>query len=110
VVDSHHFGEQRLSALVELAAQPTDTCEVIRDEQSSGMCVRNGALTRVAADAASLRHVTVYFTGNVSTTPRVGDPETDRARKFWTDTEMVPLNEAAWFTDLVKRGRTAVQR
>lgn len=109
VVDTYQFGKQWLYTLVELAAQPTDTCEVIRDEQSSGMCVRDGALTRVAQDAPRLRHVTVYFTGNVSTTPKVGDPETDRARKFWADAEMVPLNEAAWFTDLVTRGKAALQ-
>lgn len=110
VVDTYQFGQQWLHSLVELAAQPTDTCEGIRDEQSSGMCVRDGSLTRVAPEMPSLRHVTVYFTGNVSTTPKVGDPETDRARTFWTEVEMVPLDEAAWFTDVVTRGRAALQR
>jgi hypothetical protein len=110
VVDTYQFGEQWLHALVQLADRPTDTCEGIKEGQRSGMCVRDGALTRVAPDAPSLRHVTVYFTGNVSTTPKVGDPETDTARKFWADVEMVPLAEAAWFTELVTRGKAAGQR
>lgn len=110
VVDTYQFGGQWGHTLVELAARPTDTCEGIQGGQSSGMCVRDGALTRVAPDAPGLRHVTVYLTGNVSTTPRVGDPETDRAREFWAEVEMVPLSEAAWFTELVTRGRAAVRR
>ncbi|XVU29937.1 hypothetical protein ACQPZJ_23455 [Actinoplanes sp. CA-054009] len=88
VVDSYQFGEQKLYALVELATRPTDTCA------SADMCVRNDA-----------RHVTVYFTGNVATTPRVGDPETDTARTFWSKAEMVPVGEAAWFAELLTRGR-----
>ncbi|XVV08403.1 hypothetical protein ACQP2X_26530 [Actinoplanes sp. CA-131856] len=88
VVDSYQFGEQKLSALVELASRPTDTCA------NAEMCVRNDP-----------RHVTVYFTGNVATTPQVGDPETDTARTFWSKAEMVPVSEAAWFTELLARGR-----
>ncbi len=107
VVDTYQFGDQWLHALVELAAQPTGTCEEIRDDPASRLCVRDGALTRVAPDAPSFRQLTVYLTGNVTTGPKVGDPETDRARKFWTEAEMVPLSEAAWFTDLVTRGRAA---
>ncbi|MBB2947604.1 hypothetical protein FB565_007375 [Actinoplanes lutulentus] len=102
VVDSYQFGEQWLHALVELSEQPTETCASIRAEQSLGMCVRDGDL-----DAPALRHLTVYFTGNVSTTPRAGDPETDRAQKFWSETDMVPITEAAWFADLVARGKAA---
>ncbi|MEU8820459.1 hypothetical protein [Actinoplanes sp. NPDC048796] len=88
VVDSYQFGGQKLSALVELATQPTDTCA------NAEMCVRDDA-----------RHVTVYLTGNVATTPRVGDPETDTARAFWSRAEMVPLADAAWFSELLARGR-----
>ncbi|SNY53255.1 hypothetical protein [Paractinoplanes atraurantiacus] len=88
VVDSYHFGEQKLGALVELATRPTDTCATVE------MCVRNDD-----------EHVTVYFSGNVATTPRAGDPETDAARAFWSKAEMVPVAEAAWFTELLARGR-----
>ncbi|GIF16056.1 hypothetical protein [Actinoplanes teichomyceticus] len=110
VVDGYQFGRQRLHTLVELSARPTDTCAGIRSERSSAMCVRDGALTHVAPDAPGLRRVTVYFTGNVATAPKAGDAETDRARSFWAGAEMVPLDQAPWFTDLVTRGRAALHR
>jgi hypothetical protein len=73
------------------------------------MCVRDDALPRIASGAPGLRQVTVYSTGNVGAAPRAGDPETDRAHRFWTEAEMVPLEEAAWFTDLVTRGKDALR-
>ncbi|MEU8238413.1 hypothetical protein AB0C07_09220 [Actinoplanes missouriensis] len=102
---TYQFGEQWLHAIVELSPRDTDTCETVKAD-GIGLCVRDGA---VPAGSGERQHVAVYFTGNVSTEPRVGDPETDEAATFWSTTEMVPFDEAAWLTDLLTRGKAATR-
>jgi hypothetical protein len=110
VMTGYQFGQQWLHALVEVAAKPTKTSEYVRTDHKRAMWVRNDAVPERAAGTPRFRHVTVYFTGNVNTAPKAGDPETERARKFWREAEMVSLDEAPWFTNLLTRGRAALQR
>ncbi|GAA1617200.1 hypothetical protein [Actinoplanes couchii] len=105
-VTNYLFGRQELNALVELAPRETDTCELIKDGQSAAgtLCVRDD---EVSANATGFTHVTVYFTGDGDVMPRAGAAETDEAAEFWARTEMVPIDEARWFTDLLERGTAA---
>ncbi|SDT53108.1 hypothetical protein [Actinoplanes derwentensis] len=107
-VVSYQFGEQWLHAQVELSPQATDTCEAIKDGQLNDetLCVRDGG---IAANTTGFTHVTVYLTGNVNTAPEIGDAETDEAAEFWARTEMVPIDQARWFTDLLERGTAAAE-
>lgn len=107
-VMSYQFGTQWLHAQVELAPGPTDTCELIKDGQLTDetLCVRDD---EVAPNGTGFTHVTVYFTGNVNTAPEIGDAETDEAAEFWARTEMVPIDQARWFTDLLERGTEEAQ-
>ncbi|HWS34897.1 MAG TPA: hypothetical protein VN408_19430, partial [Actinoplanes sp.] len=93
-------------AQVELAPQATDTCEQIKSGQQHGgqLCVRDSG---ISTNPTGFTHVTVFLTGNVNTTPRIGDEETDEAAEFWARTEMVPIDQARWFTDLLERGAEA---
>ena len=105
-VMTYQFGEQWLHALVELAPQATDTCGTVKAD-NVGLCVRDGV---IAEGSGGQSHVAVYFTGNVNTEPRVGDPETDDATAFWSTAKMVPFNEATWLTDLLARGKGAANQ
>ncbi|WP_430791600.1 hypothetical protein [Actinoplanes sp. G11-F43] len=101
-VTNYQFGAQWLHAVVELSPQPTVTCDEADD--TSSMCVRDAD---IESNVSGFSHVTVYFTGNVNTAPRAGDRETDEAAEFWSRTEMVPIDEARWFADLLQRASTA---
>jgi hypothetical protein len=100
LVDSYRYGDDKLSANVEFAAQPTGTCDLIR----SGTSMKGTRCVRTSRQDG--RHVTVYLVGNVATTPRAGDP----AEAFWADAELVPLERAAWFAELVSRGQADLSR
>lgn len=105
-VASYQFGEQRRYARVELAPRETDTCAEINTGRwhDEATCVRDSV---IAANPTGFTHVAVYFTGYVTSTPRAGDEETSEAAEFWARTEMVPIDQARWFTDLLERGAEA---
>ncbi|MEU4562383.1 hypothetical protein AB0F72_28720 [Actinoplanes sp. NPDC023936] len=105
-VMTYQFGEQWHHALVELSPRATDTCESVKAD-GIGLCVRDGV---VPSGSGKQPHVAVYFTGNVTTEPRAGDPETDKAIDFWSTAEMVTFNEATWVTDLLVRGKAAAEQ
>lgn len=93
-VTSYEFGERRVQALVELAPEPTDTCELINDGQltATSRCVRD--------EKIGSTYLTVYFTEAVTSA--------DEALAFWSKTPMTPIDEAAWFADLLARAQAAV--
>jgi len=104
VTDGYQFGPQKLMATAAFSEKPTSICDTIRKGESSGLCVRDSATTPAPALPA-FRHVVVYFSGNVGASPDAGDPGTAAAKQFWAETEMVPVEEAGWFTELLDTGR-----
>jgi hypothetical protein len=109
VTDIYQSGAQQLHTIVEFAAQPTGTCRLIEDGRTlaGSLCVHESRLAGPATTPPARTHVTVYLTGTVGAGPRSGDPDTDRATRFWSKTELIPLDRAAWFQELVARGRAA---
>ncbi|MGX6605256.1 hypothetical protein ACWKSP_24435 [Micromonosporaceae bacterium Da 78-11] len=107
VHDNYQFGDQKLFAMVTLSSASDDACRALAKDLAAEMCVRDGAL---GPGDERYRYLTVRLSGNVSTTPKDGDPETDRARRFWAGADMVPFDQAVWFTDLVTRAEAAVRR
>jgi hypothetical protein len=101
VADTYQFGAQQMHAIVLLGAGKNRACA---DLAGTALCVRDSA-----GATPGLGHVTVYLTGNVSSTPKAGDPETEQAKRFWSATPMVPVADADWFADLVVRGRAATR-
>lgn len=106
---TYQFGAQQLNAVVELSPRATEACELIKDGQLTPetLCVRDD---EIAANPTGFTHVTVYFTGNVGARPETRDRETGEAAEFWARTEMVPIDQAHWFTDLLERGTAAAGR
>lgn len=100
-------GGYRLFAVAKFSAGATSTCGDTKG-MTHAVCVRDRVLSEPSPTDADVRHLTVYFTGDsdaVFTTT-----EAEKAKRFWADVEMVPVGEATWFTDLVRRARAAVQR
>jgi len=85
----------------EFAAQPTGTCDGIRGDPGSGVCVRQERLG-VAADDPKMRNLTVYLPS-----PSPSAPSPAGGVAFWSAVKMVPASEAAWFTALVEKAKTA---
>lgn len=110
ITDTYQFGEHGLQAIVAYSAKPNSLCENAEEGQVPALCVRDGAMTGTAGGSGDFRYLTVYFTGNVNGTPSTADPDTANAQRFWADTDFVPISEAAWFTDLVNRGRAAIEK
>lgn len=107
VGDGYQFGKDKLLAIVEFGSRPVDSCKELSAPE---ICVREGQLSGAAAGAGKFRYIAVRFTGNVAATPNLDDPATAEARRFWATVEMVPISEAAWFSELVARARNAVRQ
>jgi hypothetical protein len=94
------LGGSRVFVFVEFAARPTATCEDTRG-MTHAVCVRTAELPE-----PGVRYVTVYLTaGSAAVLADAG-----QVRRFWAGVDLVPVGEAAWFTDLVTRARAAVPR
>jgi hypothetical protein len=106
IIDAYdfRFGTTRLFGVVEFAPDRTATCDNMKGETSS-LCVRN-KLNPSATDPDH-KWVTVYLTGDHAT---LTGPAGKEAQRFWADVDIVPLDQATWFTDLVARARAAVQK
>jgi hypothetical protein len=107
VVDSYTFGDPKIWAHVEFAAQPTGTCSSIKKGDDPGLCVRQGTIGTSKTDA-KFQNVIVYFTDSGDDLPGLGQAQfIPAAEKFWSAVELVPTNEAVWFTELVSRAQAA---
>lgn len=104
-LDAYNFkaGGKRLFGAVEFAAEPTSTCADTA-ELNHAVCVRSGALSPAPADPG-MRRLTVYLTADSDAA--LTGPAAEEIKQFWARTEMVPVGEAVWFTDLVARARAA---
>ena len=107
LIDSYHFkvGGSRLQGVVEFSARPTSTCGAMKGV-THAVCVRNKALSNPSPTDPDIKYMTVYFTGYSDAALMSADAA--KAKRFWANVDMVPIKEAAWFTDLVSRARAAV--
>jgi hypothetical protein len=55
-------------------------------------CLRNGKIADFSPDAPSLQYVTIRPAGGAE----------PASTQFWTGTDLVPIQQAAWFADLVR--------
>jgi len=91
VTDVYSFGD--LKAVVKYTAVPGDRpC-------GEHTCVRDTEVGFVTAEAPSLRHASIWLTGQASSVAQ----ETE-VRQFWAKTTWVPTAKAGWFTKLAYEG------
>jgi hypothetical protein len=95
----------RLSVIVEFAAGATSTCAWTK-ESAHAVCARNGRLRNIVPADPDYRHVTVYLTADSDAA--LETPQAMQIRRFWATTDLVPVGEAQWFTDLATRARASV--
>jgi hypothetical protein len=107
VADSYTFGDPSVWAVVEFSAEPTGTCAGIRRGDDPGRCVRQGTIA-AARPGTAFENVTVYFTDSGGAGPGAGEPSAvAAAERFWSSVEFVPIEQAAWFSELLSRARSA---
>ncbi|MBW6435841.1 hypothetical protein KZ829_19045 [Actinoplanes hulinensis] len=91
VMDVYSFGD--LKAVVKYTAVPGDRpC-------GEHTCLRDTEVGFVTDEAPSLRHASIWLTGQASSAGQ----ETE-VRQFWAKTTWVPTAEAEWFTKLAYEG------
>jgi hypothetical protein len=106
-VDTYKVKDEDFSIFVAFSVEPMTLCQNLRTGEVSGLCVRDQTLNLPPADGKNYRHLTVYFTSRTGGPLDTADPEVAAAREYWHDVEMVPADNAVWFTDLVARARAA---
>jgi hypothetical protein len=107
VVDGYHLGGQPSQVFVEYAAQPTGTCDSLRTDPGTGLCLQSRTLTN---DDTKMHNVTVYLSQVGISAPTATDPATSSLRAFWSSTELIPTHEAAWFADLLTQAKAAPKK
>ncbi len=95
----------RVQAFAIFSVRRTDLCEDRKSDRHDP-CVRDGEMSGAASADPGSRHLSVHFTA--SDEAALATPEAKAAKRFWGEVEMVPVAEAAWFTDLVARAKAAV--
>ncbi|SDS70044.1 hypothetical protein SAMN04489716_1396 [Actinoplanes derwentensis] len=91
VTDIYSYGD--LKALVKYTDVPG------RRPCGEHTCVRDTEVGFVTAEAPSLRHASVWLTGQASSAGQESE-----VRRFWAETRWVPTAEAGWFTKLAYEG------
>ncbi|MCY1142941.1 hypothetical protein OWR29_33525 [Actinoplanes sp. Pm04-4] len=104
-IDAYHL--KGLFVALEFAATPTETCANAQDPPRA-ICVRDNKPTVPDPADINLRYTTAYFTAGKPTTFK--SKTTEAAKRFWSKVEMVPVQEAPWFTDLVTRAEASLQK
>lgn len=107
VVDTYLVQGGDLSVKVAVSAEATPICSDLRTDKLNGLCLRDEALRPAAVDGVDYRHLVVYVTDRVGRTPAPEAPGLNEVRRFWGTVEMVPVNEATWFSELGTRARQA---
>jgi hypothetical protein len=101
IMDSYDMADPAIrQASVQFSAQPGSTCTAT----SAASCVRGGPLHPAPPDP-QFRYVSVHLHGDVT-----ASPSRAVAARYWSKVKLVPLAEAAWFTDLVTRAQAAPKR
>ncbi|GIF03940.1 hypothetical protein [Actinoplanes siamensis] len=94
ITDTYEFGAG-LQAIAAFAQKPMGYC----DTAPTGGCAKE--LT-IPGDGAPTQYLSVYFVGVTA------ESQVDLSQhKFWKSTEIVPVSQARWFTDLVARAKAS---